>query len=123
MTSFWSCDETGATKYSSLEAAIQAAIEGVKDPPTELKVYQFRPTAVEPEAFCKRNTSPLRDLLERLDVGYGVGSSSPPTEAMLRAERAFVEAVVAAYENWALEVVEARTVPVSTPERAFNLTV
>lgn len=114
MSEEWSCDEDG---YINLHEDTETAVrEYFADIQPELRsetvtVYRYKPS----KPTIRDCGSPLEYLLERLDEEYLPDECDPdsPTQAMLDAEKAFIEAVLAEYKRHSLRVVESVTVNVA----------
>jgi hypothetical protein len=102
MSEFYTCreDEERLSFTSIQEAVEQWADDTFPDPlPETVTVYGYG--RMKPKT-CP--TSPLDDMLERLDEEYGDPEGyheTPVTDAMREAERQFIAAVLAEYDPWA----------------------
>jgi hypothetical protein len=114
MSEEWSCDEEG---YINLHEDIATAVreyfydidpEWMAETVTVHRYERVNPTARD----CG---SPLEYVLENLDDEYLADECQPdnPTQAMLEAEKAFINAVLAEYKMSSLRAVESVTVNVS----------
>jgi hypothetical protein len=106
----WACNDPEQVTCESAEEAIEEALEGAEFTGTlTLKGYVAMPVHYEPIY------GPLAHTLERLDEDFGDpdGDGTTPTAAMLEAEKAFIAAVLAEYENHWLEDVYTEQVDVA----------
>lgn len=105
-TIYWSVDpEAEELEHESPDDAISEWLdwrEGDRiDPDLTITVCGFKRMKITPQtsygALCEQ-------LLENLDCDYGRPDDwTEPSEAMIAAEQAFVEAVIADYTVWACE--------------------
>lgn len=108
---FWDAEDSETLRHETLDGAVNAVLDGVQNFPATLVVHGYR--RMKPEISYPRA---LEDLLEQLDEEYGNpdGGDTQPTPAMLAAEKAFYEAVLAEYKPWACEQVASVTIDVPT---------
>lgn len=114
---YWDCDETADTlEHETIDDAIEARLEGLgpdKEPGT-IKVYGWARKVITPDDF----PSPLELIMDRIaeDDGGLLGEAGPDdkiTDAMLDAEKVFLNMVAREFVPWACEIVETRTVNVA----------
>ena len=100
---FWVCDEEAEVFHcKSKDEAIEEFIDKVwPDVPARCTVLGFRRREVDPDGW-----SVLDDLLERMDDEYGIDDYTEPTDAMVSAERAFIDAVLSEYKSEQCELVD-----------------
>lgn len=105
MTTFWGEIGDERLVHTSPDDAIESIIDShhpaTIDEIGDITVHEFAP--VKPQLGSVHE--PLETLLERLDEEYGdpEGDGCEPTAAMLAAQKAFVDAVLAEYVPWACE--------------------
>lgn len=103
---FWGEKDDERLTHTTPDDAIEAIIDGHHPTPIAeigtVTVHEFAP--MKPRV-AGGMFGPLESLLERLEEEYGdpEGRDVKPTEAMLAAEKAFIDAVLAEYKPWTCE--------------------
>lgn len=108
----WSCYEEGyITLHADIATAIREYFSDFEPDAETVTVYRYE----QAKPTVKDCGSPLEYVLESLDDEYLADGCEPdePTQAMLDAEKAFINAVLAEYNSFALRVVESVTVKVA----------
>lgn len=115
---FWSVGEQENLYHETMEEAANNFIETWRLPFTG-EWPEDQPDVIELVGYAREEPSicpgiSLDHLLEHLDEEYGdpQGGIDDPTPAMIAAEKAFHEVVLAEYETWACKPVTRRLVNV-----------
>lgn len=113
---FYSCQADAEELFETdPDEAIEAHLDNVVDfrpLPEEITIYGWKKVALEPRRDCLVDLA-IEPVLERLDEDYGdPEEATEPTEAMLAATRAFIDAVLADYKVWRCEPCGQQTVAV-----------
>jgi hypothetical protein len=92
---YWTCEKNAESFWAqTIDDAIKDYVDNGFDPDNEtnITVYGYAPRIVERQC-CQ----PLRELLEWLDDEYAYDTPTEPNEAMIDAEKAFVDAILREY--------------------------
>lgn len=112
---FWDATNAEVLMHTTMDEAIEAALDDMDacDQPDELVVRGMAP--MRPSFGVRKATEVCEELLDCLDEEFGDPYSHEtqgPTEEMITAANALLNAVLGGYKSWACEEVCSVTVDV-----------
>lgn len=106
MKTFWAHEDDEEGKFETIDEAIEDYLEFMEDRPLEITMVQYKPVEVN-----RGLLNPLEYILDVLDDEYG-GEFTKPTQKMLDAEKALIDAVLEVYVPESVSAIAHRRVDV-----------
>ena len=107
MKTFWAHEDDDTGSWDNIDDAIEDYLTNVKERPEEIVMVQYKPVDVDSSVMF-----PLEHCLETLDEVYESVETTQPTQKMLDAEKALIDAVLEGFVPGQVDVVSHRKVNV-----------